>query len=145
MKNLYNIDDWTDVSCRRLGEILLEAGKINLFHLSMVLDVQKFKKGKNGSAYYWNWDEHLLKMNDALGDSPTFNDDGTETWSLHINKNIRVKVGFKMDDGALVVDASTQQYKDPNKPVLNRADVISAINEVVRALSIFEEYGFIVR
>ena len=44
MKNLYNIDGWTDVSCRRLGEILLEAGKINLFHLSMVLDVQKFKK-----------------------------------------------------------------------------------------------------
>ena len=44
MKNLYNIDDWADVSCHRLGEILLEAGKINLFHLSMVLDVQRFKK-----------------------------------------------------------------------------------------------------
>ena len=44
MKDLYNIDDWTDVSCRRLGEILLEAGKINLFHLSMVLDIQKFQK-----------------------------------------------------------------------------------------------------
>lgn len=44
MKNLYNIDDWTDVSCRRLGEILLEAGKINLVHLSMVLDIQKFQK-----------------------------------------------------------------------------------------------------
>lgn len=43
MKNLYNIDDWTDVSCIRLGEILIEAGKINLFHLSMVLDVQKFQ------------------------------------------------------------------------------------------------------
>lgn len=44
MKNLYNIDDWTDASCRRLGEILLEAGKINLFHISMVLDIQKFQK-----------------------------------------------------------------------------------------------------
>jgi len=44
MKNLYNIDDWTDVSCCRLGEILIEAGKINLFHLSMVLDIQKFQK-----------------------------------------------------------------------------------------------------
>lgn len=44
MRNLYNIDDWTNASCRRLGEILLEAGKINLFHLSMVLDVQKFQK-----------------------------------------------------------------------------------------------------
>lgn len=44
MKNLYNIDDWSEVSCLRLGEILLEAGKINLVHISMVLDIQKFNK-----------------------------------------------------------------------------------------------------
>ncbi len=44
MKNLYDINDWTDDSYLRLGEILLEAGKINLFHLSMVLDIQRFKK-----------------------------------------------------------------------------------------------------
>ena len=44
MRNLYNIEDWTNVSCQRLGEILLEAGKINLFHLSMVLDIQRFQK-----------------------------------------------------------------------------------------------------
>lgn len=51
MKNLYNIDDWSDVSCLRLGEILLEAGKINLFHLSMVLDVQRFKKMPMGEIF----------------------------------------------------------------------------------------------
>ncbi len=51
MKNLYNIDDWTDVSCYRLGEILLEAGKINLFHLSMVLDIQRFKKMPMGEIF----------------------------------------------------------------------------------------------
>lgn len=51
MKNLYNIDDWNDVSCRRLGEILLEAGKINLFHLSMVLDVQRFQKLPMGEIF----------------------------------------------------------------------------------------------
>lgn len=51
MKNLYNINDWTDVSCHRLGEILLEAGKINLFHLSMVLDVQRFKKVPMGEIF----------------------------------------------------------------------------------------------
>ncbi len=51
MKNLYNIDDWSDVSCQRLGEILLEAGKINLFHLSMVLDVQRFKKMPMGQIF----------------------------------------------------------------------------------------------
>ena len=51
MKNLYNIDDWNDVSCRRLGEILLEAGKINLYHLSMVLDVQRFQKVPMGEIF----------------------------------------------------------------------------------------------
>ena len=44
MKNLYDIADWSDVSYLRLGEILIESGKINLVHLSMVLDIQKFKK-----------------------------------------------------------------------------------------------------
>ena len=51
MKDLYNINDWNDVSCHRLGEILIEAGKINLFHLSMVLDVQRFKKMPMGEIF----------------------------------------------------------------------------------------------
>ena len=51
MKNLYNIDDWSDVSCRRIGEILLEAGKINLYHLSMVLDIQRFQKMPMGEIF----------------------------------------------------------------------------------------------
>ena len=51
MKNLYNIDDWSDVSCLRLGESLLESGKINLYHLSMVLDVQRFKKMPMGEIF----------------------------------------------------------------------------------------------
>ena len=44
MKNLYNLDDWVEDSYLRLGEILLEAGKINLVHISMVLDIQRFQK-----------------------------------------------------------------------------------------------------
>ncbi len=44
MKNLYDIDDWSDVSFLRLGEILIESGKINLVHLSMVLDIQRYRK-----------------------------------------------------------------------------------------------------
>ncbi len=51
MKDLYNIDDWADVSRCRLGEILLEAGKINLFHLSMVLDIQRFKPMPMGEIF----------------------------------------------------------------------------------------------
>lgn len=51
MKNLYNLNDWSDVTCCRLGDILLEAGKINLFHLSMVLDVQRFKKMPMGEIF----------------------------------------------------------------------------------------------
>lgn len=51
MKDLYNIDDWTDVSYCRLGEILVESGKVNLFHISMVLDIQKFKKIPMGEIF----------------------------------------------------------------------------------------------
>lgn len=51
MKNLYNIDDWKDMPYCRLGEILLESGKINLFHLSMVLDIQRFKKMPMGEIF----------------------------------------------------------------------------------------------
>ena len=51
MKNLYNIDDWKDVPNLRLGEILIEAGKINLYHLSMVLDIQRFQKMPVGEIF----------------------------------------------------------------------------------------------
>ena len=51
MKNLYNINEWKDVSNLRLGEILIEAGKINLYHLSMVLDIQKFQKLPVGEIF----------------------------------------------------------------------------------------------
>ncbi len=44
MKNLYNLNDWEECSYLRLGEILMEAGKINLVHISMVLDIQRFQK-----------------------------------------------------------------------------------------------------
>ena len=48
MRDLYNINDWDNIPFLRLGEILLESGKINLLHLSMVLDVQKFNKAPMG-------------------------------------------------------------------------------------------------
>ena len=51
MKNLYNINEWKDVPNLRLGEILIEAGKINLYHLSMVLDIQKFQKMPVGEIF----------------------------------------------------------------------------------------------
>ena len=43
MKDLYKIEDWTSTPNIRLGEIFIESGKINLYHLSMALDVQRFK------------------------------------------------------------------------------------------------------
>jgi len=45
------MDDWADMPYCRLGEILLESGKINLFHLSMVLDVQRFKQIPMGEIF----------------------------------------------------------------------------------------------
>ena len=44
MKNLYNLNDWTDVTeHQKIGEILLTAGKINLSQLGAALDLQKVK------------------------------------------------------------------------------------------------------
>ncbi len=51
MRNLYNIDEWMDVPYIRLGEILIEAGKVNLLHLSMVLDIQRFKRMPMGKIF----------------------------------------------------------------------------------------------
>ncbi|MBR1943156.1 hypothetical protein IJ843_05425 [bacterium] len=51
MRNLYNIDEWTDVPYIRLGEILIESGKVNLLHLSMVLDIQRFHRMPMGKIF----------------------------------------------------------------------------------------------
>lgn len=52
MKNLYDIKDWNDVQeCQMIGEILIGAGKINLIHLSMALDAQKFKQMQLGEIF----------------------------------------------------------------------------------------------
>ncbi len=52
MKNLYNINDWEEVQvCQRIGEILIDSGKVNLVHLSMALDAQKFQKLPLGEIF----------------------------------------------------------------------------------------------
>jgi len=52
MKNLYNVDDWNDVQEHQMiGEILLESGKINLIHLGMALDIQRFQKIPLGEIF----------------------------------------------------------------------------------------------
>lgn len=44
MKDLYDINDWLNINeHQRLGEILMQSGKINLIHLGMALDIQKFE------------------------------------------------------------------------------------------------------
>lgn len=44
-KELYKFEDWNDVSeHQKIGEILISCGKINLLHLSMALDAQRFQK-----------------------------------------------------------------------------------------------------
>lgn len=52
MKNLYDINDWNDVQeTQMIGEILIQAGKINLIHLSMALDAQKFQQIQLGEIF----------------------------------------------------------------------------------------------
>lgn len=44
-KDLYKYSDWDDITVhQKIGEILLSAEKINLMHLSMALDAQRFQK-----------------------------------------------------------------------------------------------------
>lgn len=44
MKKLNNINDWLDIKeHQKIGEILLQAGKLNLIHLGMALDIQRFE------------------------------------------------------------------------------------------------------
>lgn len=44
MKNLYNINDWLDIQQhQKLGEILMQCDKLNLIHLGMALDIQRFE------------------------------------------------------------------------------------------------------
>lgn len=52
MKNLYDINDWKDINENQMiGEILMQAGKINLIHLSMALDAQKFQQMQLGEIF----------------------------------------------------------------------------------------------
>jgi len=49
MKNLFNPQDWSDVTNHlMLGEILIESGKLNLIQLGMALDIQRFSDMKIG-------------------------------------------------------------------------------------------------
>lgn len=44
MKNLYDLNDWSDIKQHQMiGEILMQCGKLNLIHLGMALDIQKFQ------------------------------------------------------------------------------------------------------
>ena len=52
MKNLYDFEDWKDIQEHQMiGEILLESGKINLIHLGMALDIQRFQKLPLGEIF----------------------------------------------------------------------------------------------
>ena len=44
MKNLYDANDWTDIAHpQKIGEILMQAGLMNLVQLDMALNVQKIR------------------------------------------------------------------------------------------------------
>ncbi len=52
MKDLYDEKAWADITvCQRIGEILIESGKISLKHLSLALGAQKFQKLPLGEIF----------------------------------------------------------------------------------------------
>ena len=45
MKNIYDINDWMDITqTQMIGEILMQAGIMSLKHLDTALSIQKIKK-----------------------------------------------------------------------------------------------------
>ena len=49
MKNIYDLHDWADIEQpQMIGEILMQAGLMNLVHLDMALGVQKLKNSPIG-------------------------------------------------------------------------------------------------
>lgn len=56
MKNLNNIQEWLDIQeHRKIGEILIQSGKLSLKDLGVALDIQNFEKMHLGDI--------LLNMN----------------------------------------------------------------------------------
>ncbi len=50
MKNLNDFSDWLDINeHQKLGEILMQSGKLSLSDLGMALDVQNFEKMQLGT------------------------------------------------------------------------------------------------
>ncbi len=44
MNNLYDANDWSEIkSHQKIGEILMQSGKLSLVDLGMALDIQKFE------------------------------------------------------------------------------------------------------
>lgn len=51
-KDLYELEQWNDITeHQKIGEILMSSGKINLIHLAMALDAQKFQKLPLGKLF----------------------------------------------------------------------------------------------
>ena len=49
MKNLYDVNDWTDIQDhQKIGEILMQCGKLSLKDLGIALDIQKFENMQLG-------------------------------------------------------------------------------------------------
>lgn len=49
MKSLHNINDWLDITeHQKIGEILMQCGKLNLKDLGIALDIQVFEKMQLG-------------------------------------------------------------------------------------------------
>ena len=49
MKSLYNVNEWLDITeHQKIGEILMQSGKLNLNDLGIALDIQAFEKMQLG-------------------------------------------------------------------------------------------------
>lgn len=67
MKNLYDSKDWSDIQVhQKIGEILMQSGKLDLVKLGIALDIQKFKDLQLGEILVGMKEINNTDINQAL-------------------------------------------------------------------------------
>lgn len=113
--------------------------------MTLKVNVEQWNK-LTPSAYYANWHEKALNVNEDIGCLETCEEDGSCVWIINnTRKGVRpiVKLGFSKN-GEFFTHVITRKYKDPAKKVFNRSDVEEIVLNVVNAVGAFYKAGILI-
>ena len=96
------------------------------------------------SAYFANWNEKALKVNEDIGTLPTHAENCCHTWLIRNAKGFRPLVNFGFsDDGEFCAHVITRKYKDPQKKIFSASEVEEIMLGVVNAVGAFFKAGIL--